>query len=125
MAHGVKVKAAAVADIIAGVPWDDVQAKYKVSRGTLSTWLKDAKTELGTELSRDRGLPERRESSREAFIGALNVLMGKSIKMLGVWADKACEKEFLDKKPQDALALGTVVLDRVDSIVDKIGLGER
>lgn len=122
MAHSPKVRAAAVADIVRGVPWNEVQAKYKVSRGTLSAWLKSAKTELGTELSPTRGLPAREEARRAAFIAEMHGLLGDSIRMLRTWVRKASENEFLDKRPDDALALGTVALDRVDSIVERLGV---
>lgn len=121
MAHSQKVKAAAVSAIIEGVPWDEVQAKYKVGRATLHRWMIEVKAELGTELSRDRGLPAKQAASREEFVANLGALLARCMEMLNTWAKTAGDEEFVRKHTTDAIALGDRVLDRVDNIVDKLG----
>ena len=41
MAHSPKVKAAAVADLVAGLPQREVAQKYKVGKGTISEWANE------------------------------------------------------------------------------------
>ena len=129
MAHSPQTKAKAVAAIIEGVPWDEVQRRHKVSKSILGVWLKELKTGTGTGLSGlsgldpQRGLPARKESHREQFYAKLGNLMDGTMDMLGTWVKVAGDEQYVRKEPENAIALGDRVLDRVDSIVDKIGLG--
>lgn len=107
MAHKPKVKAAAVADLIAGCTQREVAEKYAVGTGTVARWSDELKSEQsGAIAPRD-----------EQFAVNLKQLLSNAIKMLDTWANECQDPSFVRSNPTGVCELGQVVLDRCDRLV--------
>lgn len=118
MAHSPEKRAEAVADYMDGMGWDMTCAKHKISRGILSKWVDDFKTERKLNCSEIVGSPQ--EARDKRFNDSLEKFLGATIEMLQVWAEECSNRDFIQRKPEGVHELGKTVLDRADRFVSLV-----
>lgn len=122
MAHSPEKKAEAVAAIINGDSWKSVQDRFGVSKGTLSNWIAQAKTELKLNSPESSEITlSGSENKRKRFDDALINLAFSSIEFLQSWAEICRDKDWVQGNAADAKGLGETVLDRIDRLMAVIG----
>jgi len=123
MAHDPKTKAAACADLLAGMTIREVSTKHKVGIGTLGEWSTDLKTEQKTEQSRTKpnsGISVSEASRQNQFDTLLRSFLIGTLEMLNTWVEILQDPAFVKDKPSAANELGATVLDRADRLVSLI-----
>ena len=118
MAHSPQKRAKAVSDYLGGMGWDATCAKHKISKGILSKWVEDYKTEQKLNSSEIAASPQ--QARADKFNSALERFLGATVEMLNVWAEECADREFIRKDPQGVHELGKTVLERADRFVSLV-----
>jgi hypothetical protein len=119
VAHAPEVKAAVTAEIVLGVPYEEISRKHGVGKATINRWAEalKPKTERKPE---QNGTPVTVEARRQQFNTALDKFLMSTIAMLQAWADTCSDPAFIRANPEGVNELGKSVLERADRLVHAV-----
>lgn len=141
MAHSPEKKARAVADFLAGEGWDEVSDRHQISKSTLKRWIAEANVALIQPPSSDPRIEQKSNSNQVQETNSLDLstarieqvsarfqialieLLLASVEMGTSIARTCSDPTFIKDKPGGVNELVRTVLERADSLVAYLKIG--